>query len=108
MTPHQWLRRLEANAAPAPEDPQGTAARIAARILWSRQTIEAMFAAQERVGQAWAEIFDALGDAADDLSEEELEALPEPPEQAEVNRLYELIAAVREHDRWPRELHWSV
>jgi hypothetical protein len=108
MTPEQVIRLLEANARPAPDDDEAAAMRAGARILWARKTLDAMFAAQDRVTAAWARIFQELGDAADDLSEEELEAIPEPPEQAEVDRLYELIAAVRDHDRWPKHLHWTL
>jgi hypothetical protein len=66
-----------------------------------------MLAAQDRVGEAWDRILDTL---PHDLDDEELEAmnLPNPPEQAEVDALYEQIEAAREKDRWPRELYWSL
>jgi hypothetical protein len=66
-----------------------------------------MLAAQDRVGEAWDRIFDTL---PHDLDDEELEAmnLPDPPEQAEVDALYEKIEAARERDVWPRELYWSL
>jgi hypothetical protein len=108
MTRKQTIQSLLTAAAPPPDDDEAAAVRTAARILWFRKTAEAMLAAQRRADQAWDRIFQELGDAADDLSEEELEAIPPPPEQAEVDRLYELIAAVRDHDRWPRELHWTL
>lgn len=62
-------------------------------------------AAQDKVIQAWDRILDAL---PEDLDEEALEAIPEPPEQAEFDAIFEQIAAVRDHDRWPRHLHWSL
>jgi hypothetical protein len=108
MTPEQIIRLLEANAQPAPDDDEDAAMRAAARILWFRKTLDAMLAAQRRVTEAWGRIFDELGDAADDLSDEELEAIPKPAEQAEVDRLYELIAAVRDRDQWPKHLHWTL
>ena len=40
--------------------------------------------------------------------EQELRQLPDPPEQAEADALWAEIEAVREHDRWPRHLYWSV
>jgi hypothetical protein len=43
----------------------------------------------------------------DDLDEEALEAIPEPPEQAELDAIFEQLHAVRDHDRWPRELYFK-
>jgi hypothetical protein len=89
------------------EEEQSCHARQAARLAWLRETFAAMLAAQDRVGEAWAGIFDTL---PDDLDDEELEAmnLPDPPEQAEVDALYKQIEAARDKGRWPKELYWSV
>ena len=105
MNPEETIRALLASAGQVAGEQEQREARIAARVAWARQTIDAMFEAQKRVQEAWDRIFDEL---PDDLSEEELEKIPEPPEQAVVDALYEQIAAVRDHDRWPKHLHWTL
>jgi len=81
--------------------------RVAARVAWVRETMASLRAAQHKVDEAWARIFDGL---PDDLTDEELEAMsiPEPPEQAELDALYVQIRAVVDHDLWPKELYWSA
>ena len=46
----------------------------------------------------------------EDLDDDELEAMniPDPPEQAELDAIHAEIDAVLEHDRWPKELYWSL
>ena len=107
MSADRTIRTLLAAGTQEAEEEQRGHARQAARRAWLRETFAAMLAAQERVGEAWDRIFDTL---PDDLDDEELEAmnLPDPPEQAEVNALYEQIEAARERDVWPRELYWSL
>jgi len=81
------------------------AARVALRQAWAKERVADLVAAQKRVEEAWTRIFDAL---PDDLDEEELEGIPEPPEQAEADAIWAEIEAVREHDRWPKHLYWIV
>jgi len=97
MTPNETIKTLLADASQA-------AARQAVRAQWAEQITKDFFAAQERAGEAWKRIFATL---PDDLDDEELEKLPGPPEQAEADALYAQIEAVRDHDRWPRELYWK-
>jgi hypothetical protein len=106
MPPNQVIQSLLAAGTREAEEEQRGEARQAARLAWLRETFAAMIAAQERVGEAWDRIFDAL---PDDLDDEELEAmnLPDPPEQAEVDALYEQIEAARERDVWPESLYWG-
>jgi hypothetical protein len=81
MAPDETVKALlTAAALPDDDDDEQEVARKVARILWARKALAAFFAAQERVGEAWSRIFDEL---PEDLDEEELEKLPEPPEQAE-------------------------
>ncbi|HEV2079229.1 MAG TPA: hypothetical protein VGR19_04955 [Allosphingosinicella sp.] len=104
MTPDETIRALLTAAAQAAADEEQSAARKAARAIWASQAVAAFFAAQERVGEAWDRILDTL---PDDIDDEELEKLPEPPEQAEADALWAEIEAVRDHDRWPRHLYWG-
>ncbi len=104
MTKAETLRRLAALAAPTlPEDPHQEA-RTAARALWVRRTMAALKAAQQRATDAWDKI---MADLPDDIDDDELEALPDPPEQAEVDALWEVVNAVVEKDRWPAHLYFS-
>jgi hypothetical protein len=46
-----------------------------------------------------------MAEIPDDLSDEEFEALPQPPEEAEVNALWKQLDDVVQHDRWPKEFY---
>ena len=99
------IKRLLATAhQPEIADP-GAIERAARRAMWAGKTIALMREAQRKVEQAWARIFAAL---PDDLPDEEVERLPEPPEQAELDVLEAQIMAVNHHDKWPREMHWTL
>lgn len=104
MPPIQTIQSLLAAAHCTVADEEQAAARLAARLAWIKQAIDAFVAAQERVGEAWSRILDEL---PDDVDDEALEQLPDPPEQAEADALWAEIEAVRDHDRWPRHLYWS-
>ena len=86
MSNEDTIRALLASAQHVAGEDAEAEARIAARQAWVREIIARFRAAQDRVGEAWDRIFDELGD---DLDEDELEAIPEPPEQALVRRGYE-------------------
>jgi hypothetical protein len=105
MTHETTIHALLASARPALDEQARADERRAARVAWVHETMAALRAAQKRVDDAWTRIFDAL---PDDLDEEDLEAIPEPPEQAELDRILTEIKAVCDHDKWPRHLHWSL
>ena len=105
MTPAETIRALLAAASGAADEQARAADRAAARVAWVHEVRAAWKAAQRRVDDAWDRIFDAL---PEDLDDEALEAIPEPPEQAELDAIYAEIRAVCDHDRWPRELYWSL
>lgn len=105
MSPNETIRSLLTCAAQAAEEAERAEARREARVAWVKEIVAALRAAQERVDEAWDRIFAAL---PEDLDDEEVEAIPEPPEQAELDAILAEIAAVRDHDRWPRELYWSL
>lgn len=95
------LRRAAETAA---ADHALRASRIAHRQAWAAQAVRDLAAAQDRVTQAWDRALDALDEDAD---EDAGDALPDPPEQAEVDRLHAEIDAVRTRDLWPRHLYWG-
>lgn len=104
MTPKETIHALLTGGAQAAEEEAHATARKAARVAWVEETMAALKATQDKVTQAWDRIFDAL---PEDLDEEEIEAIPEPPEQAELDALHAQIDAVCKHDKWPRELHFK-
>jgi hypothetical protein len=110
MTRRQTIRALLADTGRLAECK-------AARCAWARETVAALRAADRKVDAAWERIFDAL---PDELSDERsaqscrghdehwsLEAIPEPPEQAEVDAIHAQIRAAIDEDRWPRELYFG-
>jgi hypothetical protein len=74
--------------------------RIKARCAWVKEKIAAMAAAQ-RARDARCD------EAADRLSEEEFERLCDE-EQAKVDAIRAQLDDVVEHDKWPRDLYWSL
>jgi hypothetical protein len=105
MKPAQTIAALLAGASRAATEALRAGDRQAARLAWARQAVAALKAAEKRADEAWDRIFAAL---PDDLDDEELDKIPEPPEQAEADRLWEEIEAVIEKDRWPKHLYWSL
>lgn len=105
MSPEETIRALLAEAGRAAQEHEEAEARIAARVAWVHEIIAALKVAHDKVAEAWERIFDAL---PEDLDDEELEKIPEPPEQAELDSILAQIEAVRDHDKWPRHLHWSL
>jgi hypothetical protein len=100
----EWIGAMLARGADASAEIERMAARRVARIAWAEQAVSDFVAAQRRVAEAWSRIFDQLGE---ELDEDELEALPDPPEQAVADALWAEIVAVRDRDQWPRHLHWG-
>jgi hypothetical protein len=104
MTSKATIEALLAAATRVAGDQDRREARVAARVAWVKERIAALKAAQQRADEAWERIVDAL---PDDVDDDELEASPPPPEQAELDAILAEIEAVRDHDRWPRKLHWG-
>lgn len=113
MNPEETIRALLAAAGAVAGEEEQQAARVAARVAWVTERMAALRAAQARVDAAWARIIDALPDDPDEEEEEEEEGeepeeIPPPPEQAELDAILAELEAVRDHDKWPRHLYWSL
>lgn len=78
---------------------------VAARLAWVHQIIADYRAAIKRLDAAWMKALEPYDDWPED---QPLPELDDPPEQAEVDRLYALIADVNERGIWPRHLYWTV
>jgi urease accessory protein UreF len=104
MNPDRIIKRLLAAAhAKAAEDGR-SAARTAARVAWVKATMAKLRTAQQRAGDAWMR---AIRPLPEDHTDEELEGIPEPPEQAELDVLHAMIREVIDQDRWPAHLYWG-
>ena len=101
---NETIRALLAAAGQAADEQERAAARIAARVAWVHETMDALIAAHKKVDDAWSRIFDAL---PEDMDDDEVDQIPPPPEQAELDAILGEIEAVRDHDKWPRHLHWK-
>jgi hypothetical protein len=101
--PSPFLSLLAAAARGAAED-ERAAARIAARVAWVKEVMARLRAAQKRADDAWMRAVCAL---PEDHSDEELNAIPEPPEQAELDAIRAQVDAVVEEDKWPAHLYWG-
>ncbi|HWC56535.1 MAG TPA: hypothetical protein VG434_06160 [Sphingomicrobium sp.] len=75
-----------------------------ARAAWTKKTVARLREAQERCDAAWDRLMKAL---PEDATDEQVDAVQPPPEQAEVDALHALIDDVVQHDRWPKHLYWS-
>jgi len=107
MTPHETIQSLLTTAccAAAVEEKRRIDARQLARAAWITELIATHRAASRKVDAAWDRILEAL---PENLPDEDLEEIPDPPEQAELGAVQALMDAVREKDMWPRELYWSL
>jgi hypothetical protein len=76
------------------------------RWLWLRLTTMEWLNAQRRAEAAWASY---MAEIPDDLSDEELDALPLPdmPDRDEEERLWQQLDDVVQKDLWPRELYFG-
>ena len=109
---HDWRRfraaqvadalALGASAAGAIDYARQAEARMRRRLAWLRGLFDSLNEAHD----AAAEAYGRIADANPELGEDELDLLPEPEEMKRVEELEALIADVRDHDRWPRHLHF--
>jgi hypothetical protein len=107
----EWRAKAAAELAAlgcTPEEAEAEAAlkeeRTKLRIAWALERWDAFVEAQDKVGEAYCRMMDEYPDV--DWEDPDAPDLPEPPEQAVCDALYEEVAAARDRDRWPRHLHF--
>lgn len=105
----RWTATIEAlrRAGEAAAADRAARDRLAdTRLSWVRQAVHELADAQHRADEAWDRALAALApdtdDAADDAARD---ALPAPPEQADVDRRHAELDAVRTRDLWPWYLY---
>ena len=80
-------------------------ARLQRRLAWLRSQFDEIERLHDALGDYWGAFFDAHPELDhDDVDESEL---PDPPEQAELDRIHAAIARIVERDEWPRELYFA-
>jgi hypothetical protein len=80
--------------------------RMKLRMEWLRERLDRFLEAQDAAGEAYCRMMDEHPDV--DWEDPDAPELPEPPEQAVADSIYVEIAAARDHDRWPRHLHFAM
>jgi hypothetical protein len=105
--PRATVARLLAGTA-APTDGAAEDRRVRerqlARMAWSLNRIDALKRANEALFAAWDKLIEPYAD----WDEENIPDIPDPPEQAEVERILGEINDVIDHDRWPAHLHFKA
>ena len=100
------LVSLGTPAAEAEAEARLSEERMKLRLEWLRERFDAFLEAQDKVGEAYCRMMDEQPDV--DWEDPDSPELPVPPEQALCDALYEEVAAARDHDRWPRHLHFPM
>ena len=97
MNFRKTIRMLAASADfPDPDERR----RQSARVEWVKEKVVALEKAQREMDERCMK-------ALDHLSDEEFQRLFEE-EQAKVCAILDELNAIRDHDKWPREMHWTV
>ena len=81
--------------------------RARARCAYAHGLIDRLMAANEAVTQAWFRFLDAHPEYCEGGEKEDEECGFEPEEQKEVDAILAEIDAIKDHDRWPRHLHFG-
>lgn len=89
----------------AARETRAAEARVEARCAWVKRRMADLRAAREAADAAWIRMLDAHPDV--DWEDPGAPELPDPPEQAALDAILAEIEAVRDHDRWPRHLHFA-
>lgn len=106
MTIEETVKTLLANATAGAAEDLRALERVRARVVWSREQAQALRAAHKRCDEAWERRIAQID--AEGMDEAEADALPEPPEQAELDAILEEMHAVRDKDMWPKALYFSA
>lgn len=98
-------RLLAGTAAPMDGEAEDRKARARqlARTAWGLNRHDDMKRAQKALDAAWMKLVEPY----DGWDEEDIPELPEPPEEAAFQLIWEEVTQAANHDRWPRHLYWK-
>lgn len=97
---HPTLTTLLTTAADTAAEDARALERKLIRATWVHHRMADLRAAQKRADEAWYRLIDEHPD--------EDEELPPPPEQAELDAIWQEVWDVADNDRWPKKLYWSL
>lgn len=78
--------------------------RMRLRHAWFRERFNAFLDMQDRAGEAVLQYMEARPEI--DWDDEDAPEVPEPPEEAIAQAIYEEVMTAVKGDRWPRHLHF--
>ncbi|HYW16284.1 MAG TPA: hypothetical protein VE891_09030 [Allosphingosinicella sp.] len=78
--------------------------RARQRFEWARERLDSFFAMQDKAGEAYMRQIEEHPEI--DWDDEDAPELPEPPEAALAQSIYEEVMDALNKDRWPRHLHF--
>jgi hypothetical protein len=78
--------------------------RARLRFEWASERLDSFFAMQEKAGEAYRRQIEAHPEI--DWEDEDAPELPEPPEEAIAQAIYDEVMEALNEDRWPRHLHF--
>lgn len=78
--------------------------RMRLRHSWFRERFEAFLDMQDQAGEACLQYMDAHPEI--DWDDEDSPEVPEPPEEALAQAIYDEVMAAVKEGRWPRHLHF--
>lgn len=98
-------RLLAGTAAPTGGEAEDRKARARqlARAGWSLNRLDDMKRAQQALTDAWMKLLEPY----DGWDEEDLPDIPDPPEEAAFQLIWQEVTQAAHHDRWPAHLHWT-
>jgi hypothetical protein len=98
-------RLLAGTAAPTGGEAEDRKARARqlARTAWGLNRHDDMKRARKACDAAWSKLVKPYVD----LDDEDLPEIPEPPEEAAFQLIWEEVTQAADHDRWPRHLYFN-
>jgi hypothetical protein len=91
-------------AAEAEAEAAKRAERIRMRVEWARARFDDFLEMQDKAGEAYMRQMDEHPDV--DWESEDAPVLPDPPEEAIAQAIYEEVTDAIQHGRWPKHLHF--
>lgn len=105
MSANRTIEALLDGACDAAADLRFAQARQVIRQAWVKEVMAKISAAHLAVDEAWDRRLDEM--EAEGIDVDEMYAPPPFPEEQALDALLAQANAVRDHERWPRELYWG-